>query len=82
MSLKLLFGLSPAEIKVAQRLVRGDSLEETAKALCIRMSTARTQLAGVFAKMGTNRQPRLVAVLSRLAHLEQRGLFDDLQMKE
>ena len=39
------FDLTPAEARLAQRLACGDSVEEVAKALHIKMTTARTQLA-------------------------------------
>jgi DNA-binding CsgD family transcriptional regulator len=64
-----LFGLSPAEARLAQQIARGDSLEDIAADAGIKMSTARSQLASVFYKTGTQRQPKLVALLCRLAHL-------------
>ena len=69
-SLRSLFDLSPAEARLAQRLACGDSVEEVAKVLHIKISTARTQLAAIFAKTDTRRQAKLVAILSRIAHLE------------
>jgi DNA-binding CsgD family transcriptional regulator len=63
------FGLSLAEARLAQQIARGDSLEEIAKCASIKISTARSQLASVFAKTGTQRQAKLVALLCRLAHL-------------
>ncbi len=64
-----MFGLSPAEARLAQRIARGDSLEDIAADAGIKMPTARCQLASVFGKTGTNRQPKLVALLCRLAYL-------------
>jgi DNA-binding CsgD family transcriptional regulator len=69
-SLKALFDLTPAEARLAQRLACGDSVEEVAHVLHIKMTTARTQLAAIFAKTETRRQAKLVAILSRIAHLE------------
>lgn len=69
-SLRSLFDLTPAEARLAQRLACGDSVEEVAKALHIKMTTARTQLAAIFAKTDTRRQAKLVAILCRIAHLE------------
>jgi DNA-binding CsgD family transcriptional regulator len=63
------FNLSPAEIRLAQHLARGESLEEIAPRVGVKLSTARSQLASIFTKTGVKRQPKLVAVLSRLAHL-------------
>jgi DNA-binding CsgD family transcriptional regulator len=69
-SLRSLFDLTPAEARLAQRLACGDSVEEVAKILHIKMTTARTQLAAIFAKTDTRRQAKLVAILCRVAHLE------------
>lgn len=75
--LRALFGLTGAEAKLAQRLASGDSVEEVAQELCIKMTTARTQLAAIFGKTATRRQAKLVAVLSRIAHLEISKLEND-----
>ena len=63
------FDLTCAEVKLAQSLARGLSLEEAARHLNIKMLTARTQLAAIFAKTGSQRQGKLIAILSRIAHL-------------
>jgi DNA-binding CsgD family transcriptional regulator len=63
------FSLSPAEIRLAQHLARGESLEQIAPRIGVKISTARSQLASIFTKTGLKRQARLVAVLARLAHL-------------
>lgn len=63
------FDLTPAETRLAQTLALGNSLEETAAFLDIKMSTAKSQLASIFAKTNTCRQGKLVAILSRIAHL-------------
>ena len=68
--LRALFQLTAAEAKLAQRLACGDTVEEVARKLSIKMTTARTQLAAIFAKTDTRRQAKLVAILSRIAHLE------------
>jgi DNA-binding CsgD family transcriptional regulator len=67
--LRAVFDLTPAEVPLAQAMTRGDTLEEVATSLGIKMSTARTQLAAIFAKTGTQRQAKLVAILTRLALL-------------
>jgi DNA-binding CsgD family transcriptional regulator len=67
--LKALFDLTTAEVRLAQLLSRGDSVDEAARTLCVKISTARTQLAAIFAKTDTRRQAKLVAVLSRIAHI-------------
>lgn len=63
------FDLTLAEVRLAQSLACGLSLEEAARYLNIKMSTARTQLAAIFAKTGSQRQGKLIAILSRIAHL-------------
>jgi DNA-binding CsgD family transcriptional regulator len=77
-SLKSLFDLTPAEARLAQHLACGDSVEEVAQTLHIKMTTARTQLAAIFAKTETRRQAKLVAILSRVAHLERAMLPTDM----
>jgi DNA-binding CsgD family transcriptional regulator len=62
------FDFTPAEARLAQIIAQGSSLDEAAQALGIRMSTARTQLASIFAKTNTRRQGKLVAILCRIAH--------------
>jgi DNA-binding CsgD family transcriptional regulator len=64
------FGLSPAEARLAQHLARGATLEEFAASRGIKISTARCQLSTLLAKTGTQRQAKLVALLCRLAHLD------------
>ena len=66
--LKSLFDLTVAEARLAQRLSSGDSVEEVAQKLNIKMTTARTQLAAIFAKTDTRRQAKLVAILSNRPH--------------
>lgn|SRR5215467_7873638 len=67
--LRRVFDLTNAEARLAQRVARGDGLEEVAARLGIKISTARSQLASIFAKTKTRRQAKLVAVLGRLAQL-------------
>jgi DNA-binding CsgD family transcriptional regulator len=67
--LQRVFDLTRAEVRLAQGLARGDSLEEVAVAVGIKITTARTQLAAIFAKTRTCRQAKLVAILGRLAQL-------------
>jgi DNA-binding CsgD family transcriptional regulator len=56
------YGLTPAEARLAQRLVGGSTLLEAAEDLQIRQSTARTQLRAALGKMGVRRQAELVRV--------------------
>jgi DNA-binding CsgD family transcriptional regulator len=60
------FGLTPAETKLASIMAAGISIERTAEQLGLSRSTVRNQLKAVFAKTATRRQSDLVALLSRL----------------
>jgi DNA-binding CsgD family transcriptional regulator len=68
--LRALFELTAAEARLARHLSSGDTLEEIAERLSIKLTTARSQLAVIFSKTGIRRQSKLVAILSRIAHLE------------
>nr|WP_276552804.1 helix-turn-helix transcriptional regulator [Bradyrhizobium elkanii] len=59
-----LFDLSPAEARVAQRLVEGSSVEEIATSNDLSQETVRKQLKSVLAKTGTSRQAELVGLLT------------------
>lgn len=56
-----LFGLTPAEALLAERLVKGESLTDAAATLGRSRYTARAQLASIFSKTGVHRQPQLVS---------------------
>jgi DNA-binding CsgD family transcriptional regulator len=68
--LRRLLDLTVAEARLARLLASGDTLEVVAQKLCIKLTTARSQLAAIFSKSGIRRQAKLVAILSRIAHLE------------
>jgi DNA-binding CsgD family transcriptional regulator len=68
--LQRLYGLSPAEVRIAQGISRGDSLGEVAASTGIRITTARTHLASIFEKTNTRRQAKLVAILRHLVHID------------
>jgi DNA-binding CsgD family transcriptional regulator len=58
-----LYGLTPAEARLASLLAAGWSLAEAAEKLSIQLSTARGVLKAVFAKTGTRRQASLVSLI-------------------
>jgi DNA-binding CsgD family transcriptional regulator/PAS domain-containing protein len=61
------FGLTPAETRLLQSLIRGGStLVETAQALSITEATAKTHLSRIFSKTGVTRQADLVALIKDL----------------
>jgi DNA-binding CsgD family transcriptional regulator len=59
------FSLTPAEARLASRLISGDSIEHVAAKLGIAYETARNVLKRVFHKTGTHRQGELIAVLAQ-----------------
>jgi DNA-binding CsgD family transcriptional regulator len=64
--LNKVFGLTPAEARLAAALADGTNLETASERLGITRETARNQLKSVFLKTGTHRQSQLVALLARL----------------
>jgi DNA-binding CsgD family transcriptional regulator len=67
--LRELFGLTATEARFAQLIASGDTVEEVAETMGIKLTTARSKLAVIFSKTETRRQTKLVALLSRIAHL-------------
>lgn len=65
--LRSIFGLTPAEAKLAMHLADGSQLEIAADELGVAKETARTQLKAVFSKLHVHRQPELVRILARLS---------------
>jgi len=57
------FGLSRAEARVTRMLVAGNSPEECARALDIKISTVRTQLISAYRKTGASGQADLVRIV-------------------
>jgi DNA-binding CsgD family transcriptional regulator/PAS domain-containing protein len=58
-----LFGLTPAEARLAIRLVNGLSLDEAAISLGVSRNTAKSHLRAVFSKTGVTRQPQLIQLI-------------------
>lgn len=67
LALQTIFGLTPAEARLAAAVAAGVSIEDCAKTFGLTRSTLRNQLAAVFSKTGVRRQPELVAMIARLA---------------
>lgn len=55
-----IFGLTPAEWRLALELRKGLSVSDAAFALGISVNTARTQVKSIFSKLGVSRQSELV----------------------
>lgn len=64
--LRSLYGLSAAEALMAERLMKGETPEEAAAALNIKISTARWHLSSLFRNTDTRRQAELVRLLLSL----------------
>ena len=58
-----MFGMTPAEARLTEALVHGQSLQQYADERCLSMSTVRTQLKAATAKTGTRRQADLVRIV-------------------
>jgi DNA-binding CsgD family transcriptional regulator len=58
-----LFGLTPAEARLAIGLCDGESVNDYAARQGISTGTARIQLKSTFSKLGVNRQPDLVRLI-------------------
>ncbi len=63
------FGLTPAELRLAERLRDGQTLKETAQDLDISINTVRNQLRAIFDKMGLKRQSELIRALTELGQV-------------
>jgi DNA-binding CsgD family transcriptional regulator len=64
-TLREVFGLTRAEIRVALHLARGDDLKQIAEATRTSVATVRTQVRSLLHKTGTHRQAELSALLAR-----------------
>ena len=64
--LRDLFGLTPAEARLAAVLAGGETLVNAARLIGIAHNTAKVQLRSVFAKTGVHRQAQLVSLIAHL----------------
>ena len=58
-----LFGLTPAEARLARALAGSETLEDYAREAGLRMPTAKSQLRSIFIKMSCDRQAELVRIV-------------------
>jgi DNA-binding CsgD family transcriptional regulator len=72
--IRQLFGLTAAETRVAERLMLGDTPEQAAAILDIKISTARWHLASLYRKTGTERQAQLVRRLLSAPVIDEPGI--------
>jgi len=61
--LQVLYGLTPAETRLAEHLALGENLEEIGERFRLSRETLKSQLRSLFAKTRTGRQSELVALL-------------------
>jgi DNA-binding CsgD family transcriptional regulator len=61
--LEMAYGLTGAEIRLAEHLLNGETLTHAAELLDISHNTARTHLQRVYQKTGTNHQGDLIRLL-------------------
>lgn len=62
------FGLTPAECRIATLLAEGLSLKQIAQVHGTQHETVRKQLRSIYQKTSTNRQPELIRLLLHLPH--------------
>ncbi len=62
------FGLTPAELRLAELLIEGGRLEDAAAALHITVFTARSRLKQIFAKTGSTRQADFIRLALSAPH--------------
>ena len=65
--MQFLFGLTPAESRVAALLADGQSPAEIAETLGVSRNTLKTQLASMYSKTGTSRQAQLVRLMLQIS---------------
>ena len=63
----VVYGLSPAQIRLAEQIVAGHNLRDAAARLGVSLATTRTQLERIFDKTGVRSQPALVRALLSVA---------------
>jgi DNA-binding CsgD family transcriptional regulator len=68
-----LYRLTPAEGAFVRILVETGSLDATIEIRRISRNTARTQMASIFRKTGTNRQGQLIKLFSTVGRITQMG---------
>lgn len=65
-TLQQVYGLTAAEIRLAEHLFAGRTPEQAASSLRIKISTARTHIAQIFRKTDVRRQSDLISLILRL----------------
>lgn len=63
------YGLTPAEVRLAETLAECLTVEETAKRLGVSKHTVKTQLQSIYTKTNTNNRAKLMRLIVSLAQL-------------
>tara|TARA_R110000823_G_scaffold130015_13_gene257970 strand:- start:15496 stop:16626 length:1131 start_codon:yes stop_codon:yes gene_type:complete len=63
--LREIFGFTRSEAKLAALLAMGESSADAAEKLYVSINTVRTHLRGIYQKVGTHKQYKLVSILNR-----------------
>jgi DNA-binding CsgD family transcriptional regulator/PAS domain-containing protein len=65
------FSLTPAEARLADRIVAGATLDDIASEFNVRLPTLNSQLKSIFLKTGTRRQGQLMQLGAQMARLRE-----------
>lgn len=65
-AMKTAYGISPAEARLAELLVNGDTVKEAARKLNVSANTVKTQLQEIYLKTSTNSRAKLTRILLNL----------------
>lgn len=68
-AIAMLYGLTPAEARLASCIISGSTPEEVAAQTGVKITTIRSQLSSLFAKTQTRRQAELVRLFSSVPAL-------------
>jgi DNA-binding CsgD family transcriptional regulator len=69
--LKQIFGLTPAELRLLEPLMRGELLQASCELLRISVDTGKTHLRSIFRKTGVRRQAELMHLVGQLEVVRQ-----------
>jgi DNA-binding CsgD family transcriptional regulator len=59
-----MYALTPAELRLAQQLMLGATVQEAADGISVAVATIRSQLSTILRKTGARRQAELIRLLS------------------
>ena len=74
--LSRLYGLTPAESRVAVQLGQGEPAPAVARTLGVSVNTVKTHMRRIFDKTGVNRQAEFAGLMARLQAFDLQGKQD------